>query len=162
MQTITMKDIIKKYKYYIINTNKKYLVGKTSELMGYDMEEPQDSYRLVEELNHNTALLRSDDIDYDRDKDVVVHDSEGTLGECLDWIERQEPREMTLKDLTRVCFTITKVYVDGKEISEVSSKELREMRDYIVTDIIPYAKTEVDGTDFSVRCRVCVYLIKED
>lgn len=92
---ITMKDIIKNYDYYIINTNKSnlYFVGKTSELMGFDVEEPQDPYELDCVLECNTALLKSNDIDYERDKEAIVHDFEGTVEECVDWIKRQEKKE---------------------------------------------------------------------
>jgi len=98
---ITMKDIIKSYDYYIINTNKSnlYFVGKTSELMGFDVEEPQDPYELDCVLRDKTVVLKSNDIDYERDKDVVVHDFEGTIGECIAWIKKQ--REISKYFITK-------------------------------------------------------------
>jgi len=72
---------------------------------------------------------------------------------------------MTLRELRKAtCINITKLNVEGEEVKEITTQIARDMSDYIVTDIVPYAKVVNFDDNLSVRidCGICVYLEKCD
>jgi len=72
---------------------------------------------------------------------------------------------MTLRELRQATFiNITKLNVEGEEFKEITTRISRDMSDYIVTDIVPYAKVVNFDDNSSVRidCGICVYLEKSE
>jgi hypothetical protein len=68
---------------------------------------------------------------------------------------------MTLKELRQETnINITKIIVDGKE-TKLTFETNRELRDYIVTDILPYVKVvDFENTSVRVDCGICVHITK--
>lgn len=72
---------------------------------------------------------------------------------------------MTLRELRKAtCINITKLNVEGEEVKEITTQIARDMSDYIVTDIVPYAKVVKFDDNSSVRidCGICVYLERNE